>query len=167
MKAIVIDDSRAMRIVLRKSLTQQGFEVVEAGDGRQALDQLEANGPVDLAVVDWNMPVMDGYEFICEARSRPAMAPMAIMMLTTESDKAQVQRALASIRSILADLDRFWEKEQTKGEVLTFILDAIYPNLPTPPYTEEEKELIAANVYAHASRQAMSGAPGWSASGPN
>ena len=94
MKAIVIDDSRAMRIVLRKSLTQQGFEVVEAGDGRQALDQLEANGPVDLAVVDWNMPVMDGYEFICEARSRPAMAPMAIMMLTTESDKAQVQRAL-------------------------------------------------------------------------
>jgi len=65
---------------------------------------------------------------------------------------------LASVQSILADLDRFWEKEQTKGEVQTFILNEIYSNLPTPPYTEEEKELVAANVYAHVWRQAMGGA---------
>jgi type I restriction enzyme, R subunit len=60
---------------------------------------------------------------------------------------------LASIRAILADLDRLWEKEQPKGEVQTFILDKIYPNLLTPPYTEEEKELAAAKVYVRVWRR--------------
>jgi len=84
-----------------------------------------------------------------------------------ETVKQASRDLLASIQSILADLDRFWEKEQTKGEVQTFILDKICPSLPTPPYTEEEKELVAASVYAHVWRQAISGAPGWRASRPN
>jgi hypothetical protein len=61
----------------------------------------------------------------------------------------------------------FGRKSGPKGEIQTFMLDKIYPNLPTPPYTEEEKELVAADVYAHVWRQAISGAPGWSASRPN
>ncbi len=94
MKAIVIDDSRATRVILKRTLSAQGFEVLEAGDGRQAIDELEKTGPIDLALVDWNMPVMTGYEFIVEIRSRPAFAGMSIMMVTTESETSQVQLAL-------------------------------------------------------------------------
>ncbi len=94
MKAIVVDDSRAARMVLKKALAQEGFEVLEAGDGRQALDELAKAGEVDLALVDWNMPVMTGYELICEVRSRKELDRMAIMMVTTETESSQVQKAL-------------------------------------------------------------------------
>ncbi len=94
MKAIVVDDSRAARMVLKKALAQEGFEVLEAGDGRQALDELAKAGAVDLALVDWNMPVMTGYELICEVRARKELDRMAIMMVTTETESSQVQKAL-------------------------------------------------------------------------
>jgi two-component system, chemotaxis family, chemotaxis protein CheY len=94
LKAIVVDDSRATRTILKRALSKQGFEVVEAGDGRQALTELEKTGPIDLALVDWNMPVMTGYELVCEVRARPAMNSMAIMMVTTETEISQIQKAL-------------------------------------------------------------------------
>lgn len=94
MRAIVVDDSRATRTIVRKALTQEGFEVVEAGDGKQALDELLKTGPVDLALVDWNMPVMTGYELICEVRAKPQFDGMSIMMVTTETEIAQMQKAL-------------------------------------------------------------------------
>ena len=64
---------------------------------------------------------------------------------------------LASIRARLKELDRFWEKEQTKAEVKVFILDEIYASLPTPPFTPEEKEAVAAEVYTHVWQQAVRG----------
>lgn len=97
MKAIVIDDSRAMRAILRRALSQHGFEVIEAPDGQAALDNLERLAAPDrphLALVDWNMPVMTGYDFIRIARSRRHLDAMAIMMVTTETEPAQVAKAL-------------------------------------------------------------------------
>lgn len=94
MKALVVDDSRAMRMILKRTLSQLGFEVVEAGDGRQALDVLQVSGPVDVALVDWNMPVMTGYELIQEVRGRRELDAMPIMMVTTETEADQVTRAL-------------------------------------------------------------------------
>src|ERR1700761_516199 len=94
MKAMVVDDSRATRVILRKSLEQQGFSVLEAGDGKQALERLAESGPLDLALVDWNMPVMSGYELIQALRARKDFDGMSIMMVTTESEASQVQRAL-------------------------------------------------------------------------
>lgn len=94
MKAIVVDDSRATRMILKRALSAQGFDVVEAGDGKQALEELQKTGPLDLALVDWNMPVMTGYELIKEVRAQKAMDRMAIMMVTTESEASQVQKAL-------------------------------------------------------------------------
>jgi type I restriction enzyme R subunit len=79
----------------------------------------------------------------------------------TKADRERVKQAsrdmLASIKERLAELDRFWEKEQTKGEVEAFILDEIFVKLPSPPFTPEEKKLVAYNVYAHVWQQAMSG----------
>lgn len=94
MKALVVDDSRATRTILRSSLQREGFEVIEAGDGQQALKQLTASGPVDVALVDWNMPVMTGYELIQALRADKSFDGMSIMMVTTESEMSQMQRAL-------------------------------------------------------------------------
>ena len=79
----------------------------------------------------------------------------------TKADRERVKQAsrdmLNSIKARLAELDRFWEKEQTKGEVETLILDEIFEKLPSPPFTPEDKKLVADNVYAHVWQQAMSG----------
>ena len=79
----------------------------------------------------------------------------------TKADRERVKQAsremLNSIKARLAELDRFWEKEQTKGEVEAFILDEVFIKLPSPPFTPEEKKLVADNVYAHVWQQAMSG----------
>ncbi len=64
---------------------------------------------------------------------------------------------LASITARLKELERFWEKEQTKAEVKVFILDEVYASLPTPPFTPEEKEAVAAEVYTHVWQQAVRG----------
>lgn len=93
-RAIVVDDSRATRTILRKALAAEGFEVFEAGDGKEALDELSRTGPLDLALVDWNMPVMTGFELINEVRAKRDFDAMSIMMVTTETEIAQVQRAL-------------------------------------------------------------------------
>jgi len=93
-KAIVVDDSRAIRTILKRSLGGLGFEVAEAGDGKQALDLLEQSGPLDIALVDWNMPVMTGFELVQALRAKKPFDQMAIMMVTTETESAQVQRAI-------------------------------------------------------------------------
>ena len=74
-----------------------------------------------------------------------------------ERVKQASRELLASIKARLAELDRFWEKEQTKADVEVFILDKIFASLPTPPFTPEEKKLVAENVYAHVWQQAISG----------
>ncbi len=77
-----------------------------------------------------------------------------------KSDRERVKRAsrelLMAVRSRLAELDRFWEKEQTKADVEALILDHVYTHFPDPPFSEDEKRLIAANVYAHVWQQALS-----------
>ena len=74
-----------------------------------------------------------------------------------ERVKQASRELLASIRARLAQLDRFWEKEQTKADIEVFILDEVFANLPTPPFTPDEKKFVAGNVYAHVWQQAMSG----------
>jgi two-component system, chemotaxis family, chemotaxis protein CheY len=96
MRALILDDSRAMRMILRRIMHSAGFEVVEAADGRQGLDVL-AGGPLpEVALVDWNMPGMDGLSFVNAVRDNPDYRPMALRMVTTESEHDQVVRALAA-----------------------------------------------------------------------
>jgi two-component system, chemotaxis family, chemotaxis protein CheY len=93
--ALVIDDSRAMRMILRRTLTGLGFTVAEAGDGSQALAVMDEQLP-DVCLVDWNMPVMDGLTFVTEVRSRKEWRGVTLMMVTTESEHGQIVRALAA-----------------------------------------------------------------------
>jgi two-component system chemotaxis response regulator CheY len=94
MRALVIDDSRATRAILARILQQLGYEVRQAADGRAGIAELGAPGEVDLALVDWNMPVMDGLTFIETVRSRPDHDDLTIVMVTTEGDADHMLRAL-------------------------------------------------------------------------
>jgi two-component system chemotaxis response regulator CheY len=96
MRALILDDSRAMRMILRRIMHAAGFEVVEAADGRQGLDVLSAGPLPDVALVDWNMPGIDGLSFVKAVRDDPAYRQMTLMMVTTESEHDQVVRALAA-----------------------------------------------------------------------
>lgn len=94
MRAIVIDDSRAMRMILRNVLSELGHESVEATNGQEGLDTVQSQGPFELALVDWNMPIMNGYDFVKAVRSNPAFQAMKIVMVTTEIETSQVTKAL-------------------------------------------------------------------------
>lgn len=92
-RALIVDDSKAIRVIVGRTMKEFGYEVLEAGHGEEALRQLAA-GPVAVALVDWNMPVMNGLEFVKAARGDSRNADMRIMMITTESDLHHVQSAL-------------------------------------------------------------------------
>ena len=94
MRALVIDDSRTVRSIIGKILRDEGLEVVEAGNGREGLEQLGRTPDVELVLVDWNMPEMNGLDFIKAVRAQRAYDPIRIMMVTTETEQEQVVRAL-------------------------------------------------------------------------
>jgi type I restriction enzyme R subunit len=76
---------------------------------------------------------------------------------TRERVKQASRELMASIKARLAELDHFWEKEQTKADVKVFILDQVFTQLPTPPFTADEKRRAAENVYAQVWQKAMTG----------
>ncbi|HTS69354.1 MAG TPA: response regulator [Terriglobia bacterium] len=96
MRALVIDDSKAMRSILARMLHGLGYEVVEAANGREALERLQIGGKVDLALVDWNMPEMNGLEFVRAVRAEHIHDGILLMMVTTETEMENVVRALAA-----------------------------------------------------------------------
>lgn len=94
MRAIVVDDSRATRAILVRILEELGFACLQAAHGQEALALLDAEPDIDLALVDWNMPVMDGLELVTRVRAQDQLAGMKIVMVTTEGDTDHLVRAL-------------------------------------------------------------------------
>jgi two-component system chemotaxis response regulator CheY len=96
MNALVIDDSRAIRLILGRMLRELGMEVAEAANGRLGLDLLDDGLDPDVVLVDWNMPEMTGIEFVAAVRQPPYLSTARIVMVTTETELPQVLQALAS-----------------------------------------------------------------------
>lgn len=94
MRALVVDDSRATRTIIKRMLNEVGFEVVEATDGLDALRRLKDIGQPDVLLVDWNMPEMNGYELVCALRRNPQYQDVPLMMVTSETELAQMAKAL-------------------------------------------------------------------------
>ena len=97
MRALIVDDSRAMRRIVGRILTERGFETSEAADGQEALTALQTMGELPaVACLDWNMPVMDGLELVPQIRQRPDWRDITLMMVTPESEQDRIVRALAA-----------------------------------------------------------------------
>jgi two-component system chemotaxis response regulator CheY len=115
MHALVVDDSRAIRLILRRFLQEIGFEVAEAGNGIEALEALtdlyETADPA-LCLVDWNMPEMNGIEFVGAVRAKAEWAGIRLVMVTTENEMSQVVRALE------AGADEYVMKPFTKEVII-------------------------------------------------
>ncbi|OAQ21299.1 response regulator [Thermosulfurimonas dismutans] len=94
MKALVVDDSKSIRQIERKYLEEMGFTVVEAENGEEALKVLKENPDVRLIILDWHMPVMNGYEFLKAVRAKPEWNEIKIMMVTTENQQKSVIDAI-------------------------------------------------------------------------
>lgn len=112
MRVLIIDDSRAIRAIIKRTMIELGAsECVEAANGREGLLHLAERGPFSLAMVDWNMPEMNGYDFVCAARKTVPSDAMKIVMCTTETEVEQVTRALE------AGADEYVMKPFTKEAV--------------------------------------------------
>jgi two-component system, chemotaxis family, chemotaxis protein CheY len=94
MQALLIDDSRAMRLILGRMLRELGIETIEAANGREGLTLLDEGAEPGLILVDWNMPEMTGIEFVEAARQPPYSISARVVMVTTEVEVPQVMRAL-------------------------------------------------------------------------
>jgi two-component system, chemotaxis family, chemotaxis protein CheY len=93
MRALIVDDSRFVRGYVRSLLEEKGIACEEAGDGQAALDLVLGGAPFDLALVDWNMPVMNGLDMLTQLRAR-GFSGIKVMMVTTEAENDFILRAL-------------------------------------------------------------------------
>lgn len=92
---LIVDDSKIVRKVVRKIVENLGFNVLEAEDGKVAVDQVRANA-VDVIILDWNMPVMDGLECMKTLRADSSITQPKIIFCTTENDFEKIQTAIVS-----------------------------------------------------------------------
>jgi two-component system, chemotaxis family, chemotaxis protein CheY len=95
MRVLLVDDSATMRRIQKTQINNLGIsDVIEAGDGNEALEKLQSSMPVDVILLDWNMPVMDGFTFLKKVREDAAYKAVKIIMCTSESEKSRVVEAL-------------------------------------------------------------------------
>ncbi|QBI21256.1 response regulator [Egibacter rhizosphaerae] len=93
-RALVVDDSRTTRRILARMLDDLGFTVREASDGVEAMEDVARDGAPEVALVDWNMPRMDGLELVRELRADTAHEHCRILMVTTEAEVERLVEAL-------------------------------------------------------------------------
>jgi two-component system chemotaxis response regulator CheY len=95
MRILLVDDSSTMRRIQKNQFIGLGIpDVIEAENGEDAWNRLLENMPIDLILLDWNMPVMDGYTFLKKVRAVDAYKTVKIIMCTSESEKSRVVDAL-------------------------------------------------------------------------
>jgi two-component system, chemotaxis family, chemotaxis protein CheY len=112
-KALVVDDSRTIRTIIRRILIELGYEVYEAANGVEALKVLETEKTaIKLVLADWNMPEMNGLDLVKHLRQNPAFALLKVLMVTTETEMGQMASALA------AGADEYVMKPFTKDILL-------------------------------------------------
>lgn len=95
-RCLIVDDSRVMRSVSRRVVESLGYAVAEAENGQEALARCETGGMPDLILLDWNMPIMTGIEFIAALRAQPGGDAPKVVFCTTENDPAIVGRGIAA-----------------------------------------------------------------------
>jgi two-component system chemotaxis response regulator CheY len=93
MRALIVDDSRFVRNFVRGLLEEKGIMCEEAPDGKAGLARLRSAGEFDLALIDWNMPIMNGLEMLNRLRAQ-GFSRLKVMIVTTEAENEFITRAL-------------------------------------------------------------------------
>jgi two-component system, chemotaxis family, chemotaxis protein CheY len=96
MRVLLIDDSRAIRRIIGEMMKSLGYEVTEACNGVEALERLQQFGAPDICFVDWNMPEMNGLDFIKAVRAMPEYYDLPLMMITTETEMERMAQAFVA-----------------------------------------------------------------------
>jgi two-component system, chemotaxis family, chemotaxis protein CheY len=109
--ALVVDDSKVTRLLVAHILRQVGFEVAQAANGREGIDQLLWCKP-RVVLIDWNMPDMNGLEFVRAVRADANVADVRLLMVTSEEDQRLIAEALE------AGADGYIHKPFTKEVIL-------------------------------------------------
>ena len=91
---LIVDDSRVVRKVARRILEDLDFDCHEAEDGQKAVEHCESDGMPEVILLDWNMPVMTGIEFLEKLRTMPGGDAPKVVFCTTENDMSHIQRAI-------------------------------------------------------------------------
>jgi len=115
-RALIVDDSKTMRHLLENMLVEFSFEVLCAADGREGLATLQREWPIDLVLIDWDMPVMNGLEMVKAIRADPKYSDLKIMMVTALNTQAGIDDAMNS------GADDYLMKPLTKDMVLDKLL---------------------------------------------
>lgn len=123
-KALVVDDAKVVRTSLGRIMTNLGFEVLEAANGQLAQEKMQVHDDISVVLLDWNMPVMNGYDFLVALRSDPKyITDPRVIMVTTETGIASMLKALA------AGADEYimkpFDKEMVKDKL--DIVGIVYP----------------------------------------
>lgn len=96
MKVLIVDDSMVTRSIIAKYVASMGYDALEAGNGQAALDLLEKQAQeVDLVLLDWNMPVLNGYDTVKRIKEKDVYKHICIVMISTESEDDKIDQALA------------------------------------------------------------------------
>lgn len=94
-RVLIVDDSRTIRLILRRILTEIGLSVVEAGNGSEALVVVDTEpAGLDLVMADWNMPEMNGFDLLTKLRERTELSSLKVVMVTTEAELGHMTMAL-------------------------------------------------------------------------
>lgn len=96
MQALLVDDSRAVRRLLSGMLRELGFDTAEAANGREALDKLRQTPPPDVALIDWNMPEMNGLELVQALRGAAEWQSLPLLMVTSETELERIVEAITA-----------------------------------------------------------------------
>lgn len=97
MKALIVDDSLVIRSIIEKIVTPMGYETLKASNGQEALDLLEKNAEdVELVILDWNMPLLNGWETLSAIKKNRAYDHVCIIMVSTEAEDEKIDQAIGA-----------------------------------------------------------------------
>ena len=119
MKILSVDDSRATRQFIRNAIDVLGFDFFEAGDGQDGLNLLEKEGPVDLILLDWNMPVMDGLTMLRALKADERFKHIPVTMVTTEIERHKV------IAAVECGAKNYVMKPFTQEDLIAKVLESL------------------------------------------
>jgi len=118
MKILSVDDSAIIRRIIRGTVDVLGYEFLEACNGQEALDILNKE-KVDLVILDWNMPVLDGFSTLIRIRENPDFKDIPVIMVTTEAEKTNI------IRAIQAGAQHYFTKPFSQEDLMLRIMECV------------------------------------------